>query len=51
MPQPLDRYRKEATRLREKAGEAQDRTIRAELLAIASQYEVLAESVERHREN
>ena len=46
-----DRYRKEAARLREKAKDTQDRTIRAELIAIACQYDVLAESVVRYREN
>lgn len=42
-----DRYRKEAVRLRDKAATTQDPTIRAELLAMARQYEVLAESVAR----
>jgi hypothetical protein len=51
MPQPTDRYLKEAVRLREKAQDTQDSTIRAELLAMAFQYEALAESVEPRREN
>lgn len=40
-----DRYWKEAARLREKAGVTRDPTIRTELLAMARQYEVLAEAV------
>jgi hypothetical protein len=41
------RHRKGATRLREKAATTEDLTIRTELLAMARQYEVLAESIER----
>jgi hypothetical protein len=41
------RYRKEAIRLRDKAEITQDPTIQAELLAMARQYEELAESMNR----
>jgi hypothetical protein len=41
----LVRYRKEAIRLRDKAEVTQDPTIKAELLAMARQYEELAESM------
>lgn len=47
LPNPSDRYRKEATRLRDKAEVTQDPTIRTELLAIARQYDVLADAVQR----
>jgi hypothetical protein len=47
LPAASNRYWKEAARLRDKAGTIQDPTIRAELLAMARQYEVLAESFER----
>jgi hypothetical protein len=47
LPMVSDRYRREATRLRDKAGVTQDPTIRAELLAMARQYDVLAESAGR----
>jgi hypothetical protein len=46
-PTASDRYRKEAARLRDKADATHEPTIRTELLAMARQYEVLAESVER----
>jgi len=42
-----DRYRHEVARLRDKAQITRDSTIKAELLAMARQYEVLAEAVER----
>jgi len=42
-PLVVARYRKEAVRLRDKAEITQDPTIRAELLALARRYEVLAE--------
>ena len=47
LPAASDRYWKEAARLRDKARTIQDPTIRAELLAMARQYEVLAESFTR----
>lgn len=47
LPTGSGRYRNEAARLREKAETTQDLTIRAELVAMARQYEVLADSVER----
>jgi hypothetical protein len=46
LPTASDRYQREAARLREKAVATQDPTIRAERLAMARQYDVLAESVE-----
>lgn len=49
LPNPSDRYRKEATRLRDKAEVTQDPTIRTELMAIARQYDVLADAVQRPR--
>jgi hypothetical protein len=45
-PTASDRYQREAARLREKAVATQDPTIRVELLAMARQYDVLAESIE-----
>lgn len=48
-PTATARYRKEAMRLRDKAQITQDPTIRAELLSMARQYEVLAESLEDRR--
>jgi hypothetical protein len=49
MTQPVasTRYRSEAARLREKAEATRDPTIRAELNAMAGQYDVLAEAVDR----
>jgi hypothetical protein len=44
-----ERYRLEAARLRDKAVETRDPTIRVELLAMARQYDVLAEASERRR--
>ena len=47
LPTALNRYRGEAARLRDQAVATRDPTIRVELLAMARQYEVLAEAIDR----
>ena len=46
-PISVERYRQEANRLRAEAENTHDLTTRNELRAIASKYDVLADSVER----